>query len=78
MECEDKFGKGAFLSAVKLKLLINGMNVYSPKVVQAQKYLDRAMTIKIISLEELAVSYGLETTRTKLRKKLDGVLLSTN
>lgn len=73
-ESEAKFGPQVFIAAIKLKLFSNGMNVYSSAVVSAQKYLNRAMEKKLISFEELATSYGLTITKTKLRKKLDGVL----
>ena len=75
-ESEVKFGPQVFEAAVKLKLFANGMNVYAKSVVAAQRYLDRALEKKLISLEELATNYGFEVTRTKLRKKLDGVLAS--
>jgi len=73
-ESEDKFGKGTFEAAVKLKLFQNGMNVYSNKVVQAQRYLDRSLEKKIIPLEAIASVYDLHITKARLRKKLDGVL----
>jgi hypothetical protein len=73
-ESDQKFGVGVFEAAVKLKLMQNGMNTYSKRVVQALRYLDRALEIKLISLEELATSYGLTITQTKLKKMLDGVL----
>lgn len=73
-ESSKKFGPQVFLAAVKLKLFANGMNVYASSVVSAQKYLDRALEKKLISLEELATSYGLKITRSRLNHKLDGVL----
>lgn len=73
-ESESKFGPGTFQAAIKLQLFANGMNVYASSVVSAQKYLTRALEKKLISLEELATNYGLTITKTKLRKKLDGVL----
>jgi len=73
-EAEAKLGKGVFEAAVKLELFANGMNVYAPSVVSASKYLARAMEKKLISLQEIAVFYGLEITKSRLRKKLDGVL----
>ena len=75
-ESEAKFGSKTFLAAVKLTAFENSMNVYSSSVVSAQRYLSRALQTKSISLEELLVNYGLEITKTKLRKKLDGVLAS--
>lgn len=73
-EADEKFPPGVFKAAVKLKLFVSGKLTYSPKVVQALRYLERAMEMKIVTLEDLAVAYGLEITNTKLRKKLDGVL----
>lgn len=73
-ECEAKFKVGVFKSTVKLKLLLNGINVYKPTMVACMRYFDRALETKIITLEDLATHYGLETKRARLRKKLDGVL----
>lgn len=73
-ESEQKFGKGSFLASVKLELFAEGLNVYSPSIVQSQKYLQRARATKLISMEEIATHYGLEKSKARLRKKLDGVL----
>lgn len=73
-EAEAKFGKGTFEAAVKLQAFSNGMNVYSNKVVQAQRYLTKAMLTKLISLEQLLSVYDLKITKTYLKKKLDGIL----
>ncbi len=73
-ESIDKFGKGHFEAAIKLKLYSSGMNVYSNMVVQSLRYLERAMEKKLISLEEVATESGLTITNTKLRKKMDGVM----
>ena len=77
-ECTKKFGPGVFEAAVKLELFANGMNVYSRTVVSAQRYLSKALKTKLISLEELAQTYGFTITKTKLRKQLDGVLEKTD
>ena len=77
-EAEAKFTKGNWVSAIKLHLFTNGMTVYGKNVVQALRYYERARTMKLISSEQQAAYYGLEITKTKLRKKLDGVLLSQN
>src|SRR3990172_4850197 len=68
-ETKAKFGEGTFLAALKLHALSNGLNTYSPKVVQAQRYLGRAFEKKLISIEELLVACGLTLTKTYLRKK---------
>jgi len=73
-ESVDKFGPGIFLAAVKIKLFMNGLNTYSNKVVQALRYLDKALEKKMILLEDIAAECKLEITKTRLRKKLDGVL----
>ena len=74
-ESEDKFTEQTFKAAIKQKLKEQGIaNTYSNKMVQAQRYLDKALATKIINLEQLAVVYGLKPTNTKMRKKLDGVL----
>jgi len=75
-ESEAKFGKGTFEAAVKLHAFSNGMNVYSNKVVQAQRYLSKALMTKLISMEQLLTVYDLEITKTYLKKKLDGILAS--
>ena len=74
-ESEHKLGDKTFEAAVKLKAFSNGMNVYSPNVVNALKYLDRALDKRQIPFEKILVHYGLDITKTRLRKQLDGVLL---
>lgn len=73
-EAVEKFGKGIFEAALKLHAFTNGLNVYSPHVVQAQRYISRAFEKKLISLEELLTVCDLKVTKTYLRKKLDGIL----
>jgi len=74
-ESEEKFTEQTFKAAIKQKLKEQGIaNTYSNKMVQAQRYLTRALEKKLINLEQLAVVYNLKPTRTKMRKKLDGVL----
>lgn len=72
-ESDKKWGS-AIKTALKLHLLIHGVNSYNPKVVQAYRYLEKAMVTKYINLEELAVAYDLKPTKTYMKKKLDGVL----
>lgn len=73
-ESEQKFGYGAWTTAIKHKLLLNGMNTYGNTVVQAGRYFDRALEKKVIQLEDVAIHYNLSITRTRLDKVLDGVL----
>ena len=65
------FGPGNFEAAIKLKLRVNGMNVYNKHVVNAEKWIDKVMEAKKIRLEDFAVKYGLTITNTKLRKSID-------
>ena len=68
---EEKFTKGNFLAAIKLDLFIEGRTVYGKNVVQALKYLNKARTQKIITLDAIANYYGLQITKTRLRKKVE-------
>ncbi len=75
-EAEKKFPKGIVKVAAKLHLFMNGMNTFSNPVVTAQRYISRAETMKVITGEEIAAHYGLDITKARLRKQLDGVLVS--
>jgi hypothetical protein len=68
---EINFDKGNFVAAIKLKLYTSGMTTYGKHVVHALKWISKAQETKLISLEELATHYGLTTTKTRLRKKVD-------
>lgn len=72
IESDGKFGESTFKAAIRLKLYENGITVLDPRVVSAKRYLDRALEMKKISLEEIANHYGFKITNTKLRKKFDG------
>lgn len=69
-----KFGVGTFKAAVKIKLFTNGINVYANKVVQAQRWLDKAFERKIINIEALATTLGFNMTRTRLNQKLGDLI----
>lgn len=69
-----KFG-GNFKVAVKLKLFTMGYATHSRSVVQALRYLERALETKIITMDDISKRMDLPETKTKLKKKLDGVLL---
>ncbi len=75
-EMGSKFGEPQIKSAVKQELRLRGINAYSPKLVQATRYLEKAMDMKVINIEEVGSALGLTITNTKLRKKLEGVLKS--
>jgi len=72
-ESQKKYPQ-AFKNAVKQFLREQGVNTYSPNMVQARRYLDKALEMKKVSLEDLALELGLKPTKTRMRKKLDGVL----
>ena len=73
-QSEAKFGIGTWQAAIKLALFSEGMTTYNNKVVRALKYLNKCRNNKLISLEQCAVHYKLTITKTRLRKKLDGVM----
>jgi len=77
-ESENKFGVGAWKSAVKLLLFSEGMTTYNNKVVRALKYLNKCRSNKLIKLEQCATHYNLTLTKTRLSAKLDGVMESSN
>ena len=61
-----KFGKGICKRAVELILLQYGIATQPKRVLQAQKYVERFLSMKKINLDELADRYGLEERKTKL------------
>lgn len=73
-ESELKFGNGAWLSAIKLALFTEGKTTYNNNVVRALKYFNRCRNTKLISLEESAAHYDLTITKTRLSKKMEGVM----
>tara|TARA_B110001454_G_C12713680_1_gene431714 strand:+ start:749 stop:1804 length:1056 start_codon:yes stop_codon:yes gene_type:complete len=68
-----KFGNN-FKVAVKLKLFTLGYATHSRTVVQALRYLERALECNYTTLNDVRVEMGLSETKTKLKKKPDGVL----
>lgn len=72
-ESDAKFPK-IFQNVVKQFLKEQGIDTYSKPVVACRTYLRRALDLKTINLEDLALEMGLKPTRTRLDKKLDGVL----
>ena len=72
-ESTQKFGT-AFKVAVKLKLFTLGYTTHGQTVVQALRYLEKALTTKIITMDDIASTMELNQTKTKLFKKMDGVL----
>lgn len=75
-EGEKKFNKKVFLSAVRLVLLANGINVFSPKIKQATKFLIYGMKLKHVSLDAMADHYKLEVKRSRLRAPVDDGVFS--
>ena len=61
-----KFGKGICKRAIELKLLQSGKITQPKTVQQAQKYIERFLSMKKLNLDELAEKYGLEERRTLL------------
>jgi hypothetical protein len=64
---KSKFGDGNVpRQAIKIKLIQQGINAFSPRIVQAVKYLDQLQQKYLISIESLANAFDLEETRTSL------------
>lgn len=74
VEASEKLGEHNFKRAVKIRLFTNGINVLDNTISHSLKYLDRSLEKKLISLEDIAVAYGFEIKKSRLRKQLDGVL----
>ena len=63
-----KFGKeNVAKQAVKIKLIQNGINTYSPRIVRAVKYLDKFLSARKVSLEQMANAFDLTPTITNLQ-----------
>ena len=73
-ESEEKWTAKIFQTTVKQSLRENGIDTYSAPIVSCRRYLSKALEKKQITLEDIAVHYGMKPTVTKMRKKLDGVL----
>lgn len=62
-----KFNDGNIVkTAVKIKLIQQGINAYSPRIVQAVKYLEKIQKEKLISIDAIASALDLIPTRTSL------------
>ena len=66
---ELKWGKQVFKSAVKLKLLENGLNTYGRTYTQAKRWLDTQLSNNVVSFEDLMIHYGLKQTKTRVDKQ---------
>ena len=53
-------------TAVKIKLIQNGMNCFPARVNQACKYIDQYLDTTLLNLEDLAIAFDLTPTRTSL------------
>jgi len=63
----SKFKDGNTIkTAVKIKLIQQGINAFSPRIVQAVKYIERMQQEKLVSIESLASELKLTPTKTLL------------
>lgn len=67
-------GERVLKAAAKLILMENGINVHSPTITRAKKFLYKALEYKQISLEDLAVHYNFSITKANLSKKLNDII----
>ena len=63
----SKFKDGNIVrTAIKIKLIQQGINAFSPRIVQAVKYIERMQKEKLVSIEALASELELTSTKTLL------------
>jgi len=63
----SKFKDGNVIrTAVKIKLIQQGINAFSPRIVQAVKYIERMQQERLVSVEALASELELTHTKTLL------------
>ena len=63
----SKFKDGNIIKiAVKIKLIQQGFNAFSPRIVQAVKYIERMQQEKLVSIEALSSALELLPTKTLL------------
>jgi len=63
----SKFKDGNVVrTAVKIKLIQQGINAFSPRIVQAVKYIERMQQKKLVSVEALASELEITPTNTLL------------
>lgn len=74
-EFEEKYSPNTVKLIIKQFLKEQGINTYGKNYVSCRRYLDKALEMKTINLEDLALHYNFTPTVTKMRKKLDGVLI---
>ncbi len=63
----DKYKEGNVArTAVKIKLIQQGINCFSPRIVQACKYIDKMQKEKLISIDAIAQALDVTPTKTIL------------
>ena len=63
---QTKFSNGNARTAIKIKLFQAGINVYSKRIVQAMRYIDRYLAKREVNLEDLALKFDYTPTITNL------------
>ena len=72
------YGESTFKAAVLLKLKDNGINAFRPNIMSAYRFLDKVLEKKNVSLEDIAIHYGLKQTKTKMKKNVDAILAKSD
>ena len=70
-----RLGNKLTYQVIRLELFKRGIVVYGKSTTYALRYFIRSQKIKNITIEDIALAAGLLPTKTKLRKKLDGILI---
>lgn len=66
-----KFPPAVFDQAIKLKMHSMGINMYSPRVQQCERWFERIMSSGNMDIAEIAAKRGLAEIKTKLFKSID-------
>ncbi len=70
----DRFKEGNVVkTAVKIKLIQQGINCFSPRIVQACKYIDKMQKERLISIDAIAQALEVTPTKTILYPKVNEV-----
>jgi hypothetical protein len=71
---EKTYGRQNILSALKVKLFVNGINTYDRRAASAGKFIDKMLESRTTNLEDLAVAFDLKIKKHRLRQKVEDIL----
>lgn len=71
----DEAYRSTAKNVIKQMLKEQGLATFGKNYHNARRYLDKALEMKQFNLEDVAVAYDIKPTKTRLRKKPEGVLV---